>query len=603
MVKSHAFYFTLERKRMKRLTIFLAVVMLISAIAEPLSVTAAGDPDMDSGGGTWGHAVEGFTWRDGDDGVRVTIIDASTGNPVSRSIDISNIDTSDIVLHFGKVSKSAYRNGTTLNAIADNYVKYTPAVPLPKLVNAPDREEALRQIKAYFTDEQVLRRVAKHVGMDFDYMISGQFKVLVEPMAYAEINGVRTALTATEAALYNAQTGGLIRRKMSSLTHKNLPLSLFLERDDAGFRAWTGSKTDKVKDEDIIPYLGLGTVRFTDEIGTTETVEYLDAPDYVYHTDTYVITCVTVSGGKADPSNPASVCFHILGQDYWATNIYYPEGGQQMAWVCWKTPSTPQRVNITVSSGRTISKTTIKANVVSLQDNPPPNPVADDVNPGWNPSLAISPGQLERKSASWTLWKCYWHENLKWEANWQWVNTGHLPTCKRNCKKKHGHWEDQGEWHDYGWWEHYLEYCSATMYGSMNLSPDETSPTDYGDVTKSGYGVKVYVTGDLYFSGTPYATGVQHAIAYFPEFYYGTYWRLLDHDGSGHFTFKANPYSTLGNKVHFTPIWFPDGTYLACTWMLDAWTPAGMLCGTVWDSVTINGNLWDDWHVAPENPD
>ena len=589
---------------MKKLSVFLIVTVFLEIIMNPLMVKAAGDPDMDSGGGTWGHAAEGFTWRDGDDGVRVTIIDAVTGDPVSRSIDISNINTSDIVLDFGKISKAAYRNGATLQGHVNEYEKYTPALPLPKLVNAPDHDEALRQIKAYFTDEQVLRRIADHVGMNYDYMISGAFKVLVEPMAYAEINGIRTALTATEAALYNSQTGGLLRRKMPSLTHKNLPLSLFLERDDAGFRAWTGSKTDKVQDADIIPYLGIGTVRFTDEeLSGTATVEYLEAPDYVYRTDTYVITTVTVSGGWADPSNPASVCFHILGQDYWATNIYYPEGGQQLAWVCWKTPSTPQAVEITVSSSRSLSKTKITANIVKLENNPPPNPVADDVNPGWNRSLATGPGTPDRTSASWTLWKCVWHPNLKWEANWQWVDTGHLKSCKKNCKKKHGHWEDQGEWKDYGWWEHELEYCAAYLHGSMNLSPDETSPTAHDDVTKSGYGVKVLVSADLGFTGTPYATGTQNAVTYFPEFYYGTYWRLLDHDGSGHYQFRANPYSTYGHRVHFTPIWMPDGQYVACTWVLDAWTPAGMLSGNYRDGVTISGNLWDDWHVAPENPD
>ena len=586
----------------KQLRTMIAWVLMV-VILIPSSVIAAGNPNIDHGGGGWGDGTELNKWEMFDEGIRATVVDAVTGDPVSISVDLSNVYTSDIKVHFGKVSKSAYRNGAELKVSLASYESIKTSLKLPKIINTNSYPASIDVIKSYFTDEQVLRGIAGYVGFDFDLMIGGQYKLLIEPVAYVTFQGVRTAFTATEAALYNAQVGGLLRKKMPSLSHKNLPLALFLERDDAGYRAWTGSKTEKVQDGQIIEQLGLGIVRFTDELGTSETVDYLDAPDYVYHTDTYVITCVTVSGGKADPSNPASVCFHILGQDYWATNVYYPEGGQQMAWVCWKTPSTPQRVDITVSSGRTISKTTIKADVVSLQDNPPANPVADDVNPGWNPSLAISPGQPERKSASWTLWKCNWHENLKWKANWQWVDTGHLPSCKRNCKKKHGHWEDQGEWHDYGWWEHYLEYCSATMYGSMNLSPDETSPTDYGDVTKSGYGVKVYVSGDLYFSGTPYATGVQHAIAYFPEFYYGTYWRLLDHDGSGHFTFKANPYSTLGNKVHFTPIWFPDGTYLACTWMLDAWTPAGMLCGTVWDSVTINGNLWDDWHVAPENPD
>ncbi len=51
------------------------------------------------------------------------------------------------------------------------------------------------------------------------------------------------ATTATEAALYDEQTSGLLRRRMVSLTHKNLPLAMFLEVGDLGYPAWGGSKT------------------------------------------------------------------------------------------------------------------------------------------------------------------------------------------------------------------------------------------------------------------------------------------------------------------------------------------------------------------------
>ncbi|MBE5863213.1 MAG: hypothetical protein E7295_10230 [Lachnospiraceae bacterium] len=589
---------------MKRLANLAMAACLILFMCNPSMVLAVGEGNIDHGGGGWGDGSDQNKWEMFDEGIRATVIDAETGDPVSISVDLSNANTSDIKVHFGKVSKSSYRNGTELQISAQQYESGRPSMKLPKIINTNSYPASIQDIKRYFTDEQVLRSIAGYVGMDFDVMIGGQYKLLIEPIAYVTFQGIRTAFTATEAALYNAKVNGLLRTKMPSLSHKNLPLALFLERDDAGYAAWTGSRTDKVNDSAIISSLGLGIVRFNgEEPSDSATIEYLSAPDYVYRTDTYVITTVTVSGGWADPSNPASVCFHILGQDYWATNVYYPEGGQQLAWVCWKTPSTPQTVEITVSSSRSLSKAKITANIVKLEDNPPPNPVADDVNPGWNGSLAAGPGTPERTSASWTLWKCNWHPNLKWEANWQWVDTGHLASCKKNCKKKHGHWEDQGVWRDYGWWEHELEYCAAYLYGSMNLSPDETSPTSNGDVTKSGYGVKVLVNADLGFTGTPYATGTQNAVTYFPEFYYGTYWRLLDHDGSGHYQFRANPYSTYGHRVHFTPIWMPDGQYVACTWVLDVWTPAGMLSGNYWDGVTISGNLWDDWHVAPENPD
>ena len=586
---------------MKRLVIFLCVCILLVTLF-PSNAEAVGEGNIDHGGGSWGDGTDQNKWEMFDEGIRATVIDAVTGDPVSVSVDLTNKKPNDIKVHFGKVSKSAYRNGAELSVSLSNYEYLNPGLKLPKIINTNSYPAKIEDIKSYFTDEQVLRGIAGYIGMDFDVMIGGQYKLLIEPVAYVTFQGIRTAFTATEAALYDAKINGLLRKKMKSLSHKNLPLALFLERDEGGYTAWTGSKTELVSDDQIFSTLGLGIVRFTGEI-QEETHVDLEAPDYVYRTDTYVITTATVSGGKSDPSNPVSVCFHILGQDYWATNVYYPEDGQQLAWVCWKTPSMPQRVEITVSSSRTVSRTKITADIVCLEDNPPPNPVADDPNPGWNRSLAVTSGMPERTSASWTLWKCSWHANWKWVENWQWVDTGHTASCKRNCKKKHGYWEDQGWWQDFGWWEHYLEYCSASVYGTMNLSPDETSPTANGDVTKSGYGVKVYVQGRQNYSGTPYMTGVQNAITYFPEFYYGMYWRLLDHDGSGNFTFKPNPYSTYGNRVHFTPIWMPDGAYVAETWMLDMWTPAGMLCCKVRDSVTINGNLWDDWHVAPVNPD
>lgn len=578
---------------------------LMVVLALPVVALAEGDPNIDHGGGGLGDGSDQNKWEMFDEGIRATVIDAITGEPVSISVDLTNKAPNDIKIHFGKVSKSSYRNGAELSLSSEAYEYLNPGQKMPKIINTNSHPAKIEDIKKYFTDEQVLRGIAGYVGMDFDQMISGKYKLLIEPVAYVTFQGIRTAFTATEAALYNAKVNGLLRTKMPSLSHKNLPLALFLERDDVGYAAWTGSKTDKVSDEVILDYLGIGIVRFKEDvISEPEEPEiYLEAPDYTYRTDTYVITSVTVSGGKADPSCPVSVCFHVLGRDYWATNVYYPEDGQQLVWVCWRTPSTPQRVEISVSSSKTLSKTNITADVVRLEDNPPPNPTADDVNPGWNRSMAIGPGLPERTSASWTIWRCRWHENWVWIPQWRWIFTGHTPSCPWFCVLPHGHWEDKGYWQDQGWWEHYLDYHSASLSGSVDLSPDESSPTAWGDVTKSGYGVKQRARGTVTRGGDAAVTGVQNAVTYFPEFYYGTYWRLLDGDGGGNFTFKANPYSTYENRVHFTPIWMPDGEYVAKTWMLDAWTPVGMLCGTFSDSVTISGNLWDDWHVAPVNPD
>ena len=53
--------------------------------------------------------------------------------------------------------------------------------------------------------------------------------------------------------------------------------------------------------------------------------------------------------------------------------------------------------------------------------------------------------------------------------------------------------------------------------------------------------------------------------------------------------FKKNGYSTYERRTHFTPIWYPDGSYTPYTWLLDCWTPAEMLSMNLNDSITIDG--------------
>ena len=57
-------------------------------------------------------------------------------------------------------------------------------------------------------------------------------------------------------------SGGNLRRTMTSLTHKNLPLSMFLEFSDLGISAWTGNTTGTQNNSDIINTLGVGIVWF-----------------------------------------------------------------------------------------------------------------------------------------------------------------------------------------------------------------------------------------------------------------------------------------------------------------------------------------------------
>ena len=101
--------------------------------------------------------------------------------------------------------------------------------------------------------------------MDYDTLIGGEYKILLEPIAYYKFEGVMIATTATEAALYDEVVGGQLRYWMGSLTAKNLPLSMFLETPDLGYPAWSGPTNKNVSNSDIKSSLGLGIVRFEEQ--------------------------------------------------------------------------------------------------------------------------------------------------------------------------------------------------------------------------------------------------------------------------------------------------------------------------------------------------
>ena len=584
-------------KRLRRIILFILVFVMA---ATPMSAYATGEGNIDTGGGGLGSGSNANFWNTGDEGVRVTVVTADTGNAVAPSIDLTNRNPNDIVVHFGKNCKSQYRNGAGLSPYTSTYTYINPGQALPKIITTSSGSASLAQIKSYFTDEQVIRSIAGYVGVSYDIIVSGAYKLLLEPIAYVTYQGTRMAFTATEAAKYNQITGGNVRKKLTSLTHKNLPLAMFLETSDLGYPAWSGSKSDKVSDEQIISALGIGIVRFN-EVIIPEVIE----ADYEYRVDTDVITAVTVSGGESSPDEPVTVTFNILGRSYTVNNVYYPEGNQQLVWVKWHTPDTEQHITIdvSVSGPGSPSQGTISANIVDLDKNPPPNPVADDRNDSYNAGNAVVPVNIEKTSASWSVWKPWWYEYWVWRSNWQWKSGNHSASCQPDCEEDHGQWVDEGEYIDEGWWKYDLLGYSASLSADMELSTDEKSPTATDSTIKSGYGVNIRVKADGTTSRSSATTPPQNAVSYFPEFYYKTYWRLLERTQSGYhaeFEFKNNHYSTYNRRTHFTPIWMPDGSYKVYTYLLDCWTPDGMLCVNLTDSVQISGDLWDDWHIAPQ---
>ena len=165
---------------------------------------------------------------------------------------------------------------------------------------------------------------------------------------------------------------------------------------------------------------------------------------------------------------------------------------------------------------------------------------------------------------------------------------------------------DNGEWKDFGKYVFESNSYSASLTGSMEIHPDDIVPTAEGDIMKSGYGIKEDATASLSVNAPEtHYTPDQTAVSYFSEFSYEDYWRLLQSSsGNGlttNFTFQPNEYSTYNRNVHFSPVWYPDGVpYTVYTYIIDAWTPVGMLSLNVSDSIQIQGSLYDDWYSNRE---
>ena len=204
----------------------------------------------------------------------------------------------------------------------------------------------------------------------------------------------------------------------------------------------------------------------------------------------------------------------------------------------------------------------------------------------------------------WGIWSPWWQENWVWVENWQkcWHTDRWTDSEGKVHRDRWYRWVDNGWWEDQGWWEFDYNGYSASLSATMDIPPDSLSPSPTATTLKSGYGIQERVTARVTTTQSSAVTAAQNAVTYFPEFGYEGFWRLLKPSISGKrstFTFKENPYSTYDRPTHFTPIWYPDGSYTPYTWLLDCWTPAGMLSMNLTDSVRISGDLWEEWHIAP----
>ncbi|MEG2455108.1 MAG: hypothetical protein RSC08_02545, partial [Oscillospiraceae bacterium] len=518
-------------------------------------------------------------WDGGDDGVRVTVLEERN---TRASVDYSKKQRTRTTRSFTKQCKLEYLRSTQLDVSTVKYTNLIPTTPWVGNIISEEGECNIAAIKSYFTDKATLENLAADIGWDYKTLTNGHYKLMLEPIAYFKYDGVQWAMTATEAALYNMKLQGDLKTKMGRLTHQNMPLAMFLERADLGIAPWKGELSGKQSDVDVLKQLGVGIVSFS-----LEDVEVVPPTgDFIYRTDTDVVTAVALSTAyDVTPDNNAYVCFNINGRNY-NKQFVCPGGYNQLVWVRWHTPTTPQDIAISVTSDAVPSlNTTITASVVALPEKVPPDPKFRDTHPKFK--LADTPDWGSCRKLEWQQWIPLWHPpTTVWNS---WKNM-FVPVP--------------------GYWTFSVEEYQAQLKTEYKLTPAERVKTDFTlgggkREMKSGYGLEADCRVVVVCAGgvsNNDVTPAQTVVSTFPDWAFQKYTRLLEPDLSGYkanWHFKQNDYSYYLDRVHFTPIWYPDDMeYVVPLAVFDAWTPAGQLYTTVSDSVRIDeGCAMDDWYI------
>ena len=253
--------------------------------------------------------------------------------------------------------------------------------------------------------------------------------------------------------------------------------------------------------------------------------------------------------------------------------VVIPAGETNMVWFKWTVPaSAPSTLRLTCSvsdaSGNVIDLDDRSWHTAKAENYQTPDTIFEASAPQFWRMPAV-PG-TENESASW----------------WEWVY-------------ENGAFEKK-------------EYEAHLETESFILTPDPDILSNYwnGSVwtMRSGYGILMDWKTRFVSTGSSTAdagmyTAAQTAYALFPEFGYAQAdgsCRLLDRL-SGSFVFPVNPASDDNDRLHYTPLWFPDGTqiYKVAGTAYDCWTPAGMI--SIVDAsggISIDGSIYDDCYIG-----
>jgi len=479
--------------------------------------------------------------------------------------------------------------GNKVQHISDMELHISRTVPIKSVPNLPPPPVVcggnIQSVKAYFGDTATLSNqiseIASMQGKTVTQIIesmtftiggtSGHFPatdilpqeingsyankvpwlISYEPVVIAHLRDGKTvlALTATEYAM--AQKAGYFNffsqepdgQHIALMTHALLPSSIMLDESWFGYDApEPPAARVKWSNDAIIDYGGWGMRLLAANGHVTPNNTSYDAE---YRVDTDVITSFEVkSSGRVTPDDPAYITMTVDGIDGARTTktVVMPGDSTQLVWMKWHTPSQAMNKSVvaTISGNAGVSfsqggrQRAADFSITRLTDNPPPDPKFNDVKPA---GFTIQPPPVEAdvSTASWTVWKCRWVPDWKYEVDWDWIEDA-------TNLIDGGHWVDNGDWVDRGDWSYDLERFHASLDAAVTITPDDQCPTaekvfepDINHVQElvwklgSAYGFSIQVLPNMrYNCSSNDVSDAQNAITRFPEYEYKTYWRALE---------------------------------------------------------------------------
>jgi hypothetical protein len=165
------------------------------------------------------------------------------------------------------------------------------------------------------------------------------------------------------------------------------------------------------------------------------------------------------------------------------------------------------------------------------------------------------------------------------------------------------------------WQEVRLEngsYNTKTFYARLtttfSIAPD--SRIAYADNPRQmesgfGFSVQCMTTLTTNYDHPEKLVGVQMVWVRYPESGYGQIacWQNvrdsleINTGEAGDMTMTwqlaINPHSATGSQLHYTPLWYPDGSYAAWAQTFYAWSPVGQMYEHKTDTLTIDGDMYD----------